>query len=150
MQKTYTQLVKYHDKFLKHGLIRFLVVGTVGFVVNFVCLTLFFHILKLPILISQLMGAEIALFFTFTGNNWWAFRGDHHHSLMQKLVRYHMSSWVGLGLNSLCVVVLVKYAGWYYGFALVVGAAIGLIWNYTLNRRVVFLHKNSPAKPEEA
>jgi len=138
MQKIYRQLLKYHDKYLKPGLIRFLFVGSVGFVVNFIGLTILFHILGIHILFSQLISAEAALIVTFFGNNYWAFSGDHHHTLKQKIIRYHATSWIGVGLNSLCVILLVHYAHWYYGLALVVGAIVGLFWNYTLNKRVIF------------
>lgn len=141
MEKAHKFLLKCHDKYLKPGMIRFLIVGGVGFVVNFIGLTILFHILNIPILVSQLLSAEVALLVTFVGNNYWSFRGDHHHTFTQKIIRYHMSGWIGLGLNSLCVVVLVKYAGWYYGLALVIGALVALTWNYTLNKKVIFLRK---------
>lgn len=147
MQKTYNLLLRYHDKYLKPGLIRFLFVGGVGFVVNFIGLTILFHMLGIPILISQLISAEVALIVTFFGNNYWAFSGDHHHTLKQKIMRYHMTAWIGVGINSLCVVLLVHYAHWYYGFALVVGAAVGLVWNYTLNKKVIFLRKTGQLEP---
>jgi putative flippase GtrA len=133
--------VKLYNKLIAIRFVRFGVVGFIGFLVNFAGLSLFYHHLKISIVISQLVSAEIALICTFVGNNYWAFKADHHHSFLQKLGRYHMTSWVGLGINSAIVVVLVRYASLYYGLALVIGAAVALVWNYTLNKRFIFITK---------
>ena len=101
-------------------------------------LALLFDILNAPILIAQIIGAETALLATFFGNNFWAFKGKHHHTFWIKLVRFHASALGGLLINSTSVVVLVKYGHLYYGAALVIGSVAGLVWNYTLYKKFVF------------
>ena len=101
-------------------------------------LAIFFDLLKAPIIIAQVIGAETALLATFVGNNFWAFKGHHHVSIKKKLLKFHASALTGLLINSSLVVVLVHYAKFYYGLALVVGSIAGLVWNYTLYKRFVF------------
>lgn len=113
-------------------------VGGLGFVVNYAMLALVYDLLGAPILIAQIIGAETALLATFVGNNFWAFIGHHHVPIRKKIVKFHASALAGLVINSTCVVVLVRYAHLYYGLALVIGSAAGLVWNYTLYKRFVF------------
>jgi len=106
-------------------------------------LALLYGTLKTPILFAQIVGAETALLATFTGNNFWAFKGHHHISFKRKLLTFHATAGIGILINSSCVVLLVRYAHIYYGLALVVGSCVGLIWNYTLNKKVVFKAKTA-------
>jgi len=110
----------------------------VGFVVNYLSLALFFDALGLPILIAQVISAELALLSTFVGNNFWAFTHHHHVSWRRKIVKFHASALAGLAINTAFVVLLVHFAHVYYGLALVVGSLAGLVWNYTLYKRFVF------------
>ncbi len=122
---------------------RFVFIGGVGFVVNYIMLALLFDLLKAPIVVAQVIGAETAVLATFLGNNFWAFKGHHHISIKKKLLKFHASAIAGLIINSLCVVLLVHYGHVYYGLALVVGSLAGLIWNYTLYKRFVFGARSS-------
>ena len=101
-------------------------------------LALIYDLIGAPILVSQVIGAETALLATFVGNNFWAFVGHHHVPIGHKLLKFHLSAFAGLAINTTFVVVLVDYAHIYYGLALVVGSAAGLIWNYTLYKHFVF------------
>jgi len=118
--------------------LRFLIVGTIGFFVNFACLFLLFDLLKFSIVISQIISAETALVATFIGNNFWAFKGHLHHRLPKKFAKYQITALMGIGINSTTVIVLVSQFDVFYGLALAVGSIAGLIWNYTANRHVVF------------
>lgn len=132
-----------YNKLFAHDITRFVFVGGVGFVVNFLMLALLYDVFNLPISVSQIIGAETALLATFVGNNFWAFVGHHHISVKKKLIKFHATAGIGILINSGCVIALVKYAHFYYGLALVVGSLAGLAWNYTMNKKVIF--KVSPA-----
>lgn len=118
--------------------VRFIAVGGLGFIVNFLSLALLFDLLKLPIIVAQVAGAELAVLSTFMGNNFWAFRGHDHIPLVRKLLRFHASAATGILVNSLVVVLLVQLLHVYYGLALAAGSAGGLVCNYVLYRRFVF------------
>ncbi|HEV2402965.1 MAG TPA: GtrA family protein [Candidatus Saccharimonadales bacterium] len=144
MKKTYTLFVATYYKLIAYDKIRFLIVGGIGFVVNYAALTLLFHILKLPITFAQILAAETAILSTFAGNNFWAFTHHQHISFKKKIIRFHVSSAAGQIINSSCVILLVYFIHLYYGLALVVGSLAGLVWNYTLYKRFVF--KVQPAR----
>lgn len=134
----YPKLVKSYYKLISYNKIRFIIVGGGGFIVNYIGLATLYDLLKIPIVVSTILAAEVALLATFVGNNNWAFHYDHHHSLGNKLLRYHAGAAVGITINDLLVILLVHYAHIYYGLALVVGSATALIWNYTIYKRIVF------------
>jgi putative flippase GtrA len=129
---------KLYHRLFAHDFVRFVVIGGVGFVVNYVVLAVLYDGLGISITVSQIIGAEIALLSTFTGNNFWAFRHHHHIPVRKKLITYHGTAGTGILITSSLVIVLVKYAGFYYGLALAISACIGMVWNYTFNKLVVF------------
>lgn len=139
-------MVKSYYKITAHDKIRFLIVGGLGFIVNYIALTLFYHLIGFPILIAQIIGSELALLSTFVGNNFWAFTHHDHISFRRKFITYHASALVGLLVNDLVVAGLVHFLHIYYGLALVAGTLAGLVWNYTLYKRIVF--KTKSLKPE--
>ena len=122
--------------------IRFIVIGGIGFVINYLMLTILFSILRLPILVAQVISAETALLITFLGNNFWTFTHHGDKPLYLKLVKFHLSAIGGLIINSSIVVVLVHYSHVYYGISLIIGSIAGLVWNYTLYKKFVFKQSN--------
>jgi putative flippase GtrA len=139
--QTPSLISKAYYRLFSHDFTRFAAVGAIGFIVNYAMLTLLYSVLKLPILLSQLLSAEVALLCTFTGNNFWAFTGHKHLSIKKKLLKYHLTSGIGILISTGVVTGLVKYAHLYYGVALVIGSALALIWNYTVNRKFIFKHQ---------
>src|ERR1700722_1429040 len=129
---------KAYYKLLSHKMMRFIVIGGIGFVINFIFLTVLYHWLKIPAFFSQLLSAEVALLATFVGNNFWTFSGHHHISIKKKLIKYHITSGAGLLLNTTTFTLLLHYPHLYYGLALIGGTAVGLVWNYTLYTKVIF------------
>jgi len=118
-------------------------IGGIGFVVNYLLLLVLFDWLGMPILFSQLIGAELALLSTFVGNNFWSFTHHHHISLKRKFITYHGTAGAGILITSSTIILLVQFAELYYGLALVIAASIGMVWNYIWNKKVVFKRHRS-------
>lgn len=134
-------ITKAYYKLISYDKIRFIVIGGVGFIVNYLGLALFFQYLTVPIVAAQVISAELAILATFIGNNLWTFKGHKQIPLVHKLIKFHISATAGFLINSGFVIVLVNYAHLYYGLSLIVGSLAGLIWNYTLYKRFVFSKK---------
>jgi putative flippase GtrA len=131
-------LVKSYYNLISSDKIRFLVIGGVGFVINYVLLAITYSGLHLPIHLAQIISTELALVSTFIGNNYWAFKGHHHISIHKKFLKFQTSALAGLLVNYACQVILVHYAHMYYGLALAIGTLAGLIWNYFFYKKFVF------------
>lgn len=136
--KIHPSLVKSYYSLFSRDVVRFVVVGGFGFIVNYVVLTILISGLGLPTLAAQIISTEIALLATFIGNNYWAFKGHEHIPVFHKLVKFHMSAGIGLVINVSAQALLVSYGHIHYGIALVGGTLAGLVWNYTLNKKFVF------------
>src|SRR3990172_9040991 len=95
----------------KIDFVRFCIVGTLGFIINFSLLTVFFKVLGFHIFVSQLLSSEIALF-----NN--------------LLIQFHMSSWSAILGSAAIVTLSVRVFHLHYLVALVIASAVGLMWNF--------------------
>ncbi|MDO8451499.1 MAG: glycosyltransferase family 2 protein [bacterium] len=125
---------------------KFLVVGTIGFIINTVILELSVSFGVHPA-VGSVFGAELAIISNFILNNRWTFRTrpipkgkagakffQFNASSLGALVIQGVSVWAGTrvwGLGS-------------YRVFYVLGVGIGLIWNYTMYSRVIW-KKSEPA-----
>lgn len=125
-------------KLIAHSFIRFLIVGTIGFIVNFLVLSLTFKVLDLPIWFAQLLSAEISLITTFFGNNYWSYKGHDHIHMGRKFITFQLTATTGLLINTFIVSVLVTHAHMFYGLALAFGSIASLLWNHNANKHFVF------------
>lgn len=136
--KTRAKLAAGYGYGIRYEKVRFLIVGSVGFVVNYVALAVLYDLLNMPIIVAQIIGAESAVLTSFAGNYLWTFSGHQNNPMWKKMIRFHISALTGLAINSTTVVLLVQFTGLHYGLALVIGSVTGLVWNYSLYKRFVF------------
>ena len=119
--------------------IRFIIVGGSGFIINTIILTLLYRVGHLPLVVSQLIGAETALISNFTLHNIWTYKNSlGNSSWLRKLIIFHGSSWSGILITTSILLALVNYLHINYLIGLVVASAITMLWNYTWTRFVIF------------
>lgn len=128
-------------KMVRHGPFgKFLVVGTVGFVINTIGLELFVY-LGLNPAISAAIGAEMAIISNFIFNNGWTFahRKIDSRKLWLKFLQFNATSSGAIAIQWITITAgtLVVGEAWYRIFYLF-GVGIGLIWNYTMYSRVIW------------
>ncbi|HXS14647.1 MAG TPA: glycosyltransferase family 2 protein [Candidatus Saccharimonadales bacterium] len=78
---------------------KFLVVGGLGFVINFVVLWFFHNVYKMDPFFANLIGAALAIFSNFNFNNLWTFKEQKIHGIVQylwKLVQFYATSAFGV------------------------------------------------------
>lgn len=119
---------------------KFAVVGTIGFVLNTIVLEAMVRAGAHPAMGSAL-GAETAIISNFLLNNSWTFRGRkvHGFQMIPKFLQFNATSvgailiqagtvWTGTHLFG------VSLYRWFY----VLGVGIGLLWNYTMYKHVIW------------
>ncbi|SRR6266496_1539921 len=115
---------------LRHDFIRFCVVGGLGFLINLFMLTLTFRMLRLPIILAQLISAEVAYVSNFFFHHTWTYAQRSDKTKRQLLVQFHLSSWTGLLLSTLIVYAMVEILRQNYVIGLVIASVVVLFWNY--------------------
>ncbi len=130
-------------KVLSIDFVRFCLVGTTGFLINLVLLTLLYKILGLPVIIAQLISAEIALFSNFILHHNWTYKHRKtKKSIKTLLIQFHMSSWVAIVGSALLVSFGIGVMNLSYIFALVVSSSIALLWNFLWSKLVIWKHQH--------
>lgn len=126
------------NKALEIDMIRFMIVGGLGFIINLTVLYVVHGVSGLSIAISQIIGAETAILSNFYWHSRWTYKEAAEKPLPTRLLQFHASAWVGSGITSAVVIVLVKQFNVFYPAALVIGSLSGLLWNYLWTKHVIF------------
>ncbi len=144
------------DKFAQSKLIRFGAVGGAGFFVNEAALVVAKMLLHLDDHAAWLFGFAVAVTFTWWGNRTFTFH-EHksigHTGMLGEWARFVATNSLGAVANFAVYAALVGYAPWPLNvpyIALFVGVLVGLIFNFTLSKKLVFRPKTvtpPPARP---
>lgn len=126
---------------LQIDFVRFCIVGSSGFVLNFTLLSLLYKFAGLPIFLAQLISAEIALFSNFLLHNNWTYKLKMVNKPLPDLLwQFHVVSWVAIVGSALIVGATVKYLHFNYALALIISSATALFWNFLWTKFVVWKH----------
>lgn len=132
-------------RLLKTDFVRFCIVGSFGFLVNLVFLTLFYRVFGITVFLAQLMGAEAALLSNLIWHHKWTY--NHHKfkkSLSEIIIQFHLSSWTAIVGSAVFVSLAVSYLNMAYGLALAIASLLSLTWNYLWCKLVVWRHNDEP------
>ncbi|MDP1721746.1 MAG: glycosyltransferase family 2 protein [Candidatus Gottesmanbacteria bacterium] len=119
---------------------KFLVVGSIGFIINTAMLEVFVHFGFHPVIGSS-FGAEFAIISNFILNNSWTFgsRKVRGFDAIRKFLQFNATSFGAVLIQSGAVatgsmVFGVSFYRWFY----LIGVGIGLLWNYTMYSKVIW------------
>jgi putative flippase GtrA len=127
--------------------IKFAVVGTIGFVVDFGTLSLLIEVFGLPTLLANTFSFSAAVTSNFLWNRYWTYPDSRSKGLMAQLGQFTLVNVVGLGINSFILWALepafnflletthlTLLAGRGYIPAKMVATITVLFWNFFINR----------------
>ena len=127
-------------------LIKVMVVGAIGTIIQLSFFNLFRSLLALSLSLAQNLSIEIAIVSNFVINNLWTFN-DHQFSLkeIKKLVvgffKFNLTSLGSILIQNLVLISGVSLLGRSFFIEnglIIVGILIGLIWNYIMYTKVVW------------
>ena len=124
---------------------KFLVVGTIGFVVDFGTLTLLKELFQMPTLIANTISFTMAVISNFTLNRYWTYPDSREKKLSSQLGQFAVVSIIGLVLNNTLLWLLETpfdslletigiFVGKGYIPAKMVATIVVLFWNFFVNR----------------
>lgn len=124
--------------------VKFGIIGGVGFVCNFAVLKLGINYAGLNKILAEIVAALVALQVTFFLHDRWTYRIDktihkYHLNFSQRYRAYLVSNSFG----SLLTVVFFALFSIFLGHfpALALAAVAGLIWNFLINKTIIWHHK---------
>ncbi len=128
---------------------RFCLVGALGFLINLVLLDILYKWLHSPLILSQIVASEIALFSNFMFHHRWTYKAHHVRKTITKLiVQFHLTSWVAVVGSTILVTVGVTVFKLDSSVSLVIASAIALFWNFAWSKFVIW--RKVPDKAEQA
>ena len=127
--------------------LKFAVVGTIGFIVDFGLLYILKEFVGLPTIIANTFSFCAAVVSNFTLNRYWTYPDSRSKKLSAQLIQFTLVSLIGLLINDIIVVLLehpfqslldtgftfLPIAG--YIPAKIVATVVVLFWNFFINRR---------------
>ena len=125
---------------LRQQLIRFALVGTLGFLVDAAIFSSLFFLLALPLMYARIIAFVVSATVTWYGNRTVTFASADGHRVKQWLtfmVGASFSALPNLGVFKLCTYWLGE-EGFFAMVALVAGIGAGMVSNYLISRNLVF------------
>lgn len=116
--------------------IKFCLVGGSGVLVNMGLLWLLTEAAGLPYLLSSAISIETAIISNFTLNDFFTFpdrRSPTIRSSLNRLLKFNLVCLGGLAINLGVLWLLTDIFGVYYLISNLVGIAVAVLWNYTIN-----------------
>jgi putative flippase GtrA len=129
---------------LAHPVMRFAMVGGVGFIVDTTVLAFNTHVLHLPFLLARAISISIAMVFTYLGNRNLTFADRRAHgarAILREWLTFVAANSFGALVNygvSVLVVYLLPAPLNDPFIGLVCGVAVGMVLNFTLSKKLVF------------
>lgn len=136
---------------------KFLVVGGLGFVINFLVLRFFHDVYRWDPFFANLVGAAVAIFSNFNFNNLWTFKDSKIHGIgnyLWKMLQFYATSVFGVVfIQSGTIFIGDRIIGpdvtfhlgflnvRYYLIYFVIGTFLLLIWNYTIYNKFIWKKK---------
>jgi putative flippase GtrA len=124
---------------------KFLVVGTIGFVVDFGTLTLLKELTPLPTVVANTISFSAAVVSNFTLNRYWTYPDSRSKSIMSQLGQFTLVNLIGLVINNTILLLLepvfdtmivtfsdLPVRG--YIPAKMIATVVVLFWNFFVNR----------------
>lgn len=124
---------------------KFLIVGTIGFVVDFGTLTLLKEIFHFPTLVANTCSFSAAVVSNFTFNRYWTYPDSRTKSLTSQLGQFALVNVIGLIINNTLLFLLESpfdslmsainlLGGRGYIPAKAIATIVVLFWNFFVNR----------------
>jgi putative flippase GtrA len=125
--------------------LKFMVVGTIGFVVDFGTLNLLHLVFGLPVLTSNAISFSLAVLSNFAWNRLWTYPESRSKPVSGQLPQFALVNVVGLGINTVVLwaltppfTAMVGELG--YNIAKGIATIIVLFWNFFVNRYWTYKH----------
>lgn len=123
---------------------KFGIIGGVGFISNYLILKLCTDMFSLNRITGELLAAAVALQVTFILHDRWTYKIDEtQHVYQLSFGKRYRAYVISNSFGSLLTVLLFALFSLFFGHfvALALAACGGLVWNFLVNKAVIWHHK---------
>lgn len=117
---------------------KFIVVGSVGLIVNQGLLFLMRDFAGARLLVASPISIFASMIVTFFLNEMWTWHDRGAGPVKSRIALYFPINLVGLLINFGVLTFLVNHAGWHYLLANLAGAGLAAVWNFVLNNMITW------------
>lgn len=128
-----------HEK-LCIQIFKFIIVGGIATIIDFVFLYLFKEFLHFPVVLSNTLSFSISVIYNYIASVQWVFEVDHEKDQKRQFVLFIILSVIGLFLNDFIMWLCIKLMAIYYLLAKVIATIIVMVFNFVT--RKIFLEKH--------
>ncbi len=150
----------------KARLLRFLLVGGIGYLVNQLVLYLIydgpftlglpakgddwttplFYIRDLRLLVASVAAVEAAILSNFLWHNFWTFSGASGQRIYYRFLKFNITSLGSPAISLLMTNTLTPYLGVHYLIANSIGILLGTTWNWLWASKVIWRRPPAPKR----
>lgn len=113
--------------------IRFLIVGTTGFLINWTAFSILFSTTNLMEWVIIAAATETSILWNFFWHNKWTFRDRRQLSIHQRITRYHYTALGGLLITYVTYYALTRLTSFPELFSYPLAIAAATTWNFTIS-----------------
>jgi len=136
--KLIDKLVKNKTDDFKIQFARYLIVGGIAFLFDFLTLFFFTEIIILHYLISNILGFIVGLVINYSLSISWVFNKRTLGSKSAEFTVFAIIGIIGLALNELFLWIFTDAFGVYYLISKLIATLLVLIWNFVSRRFILF------------
>jgi len=114
---------------------KFIIVGGISTIIDFVCLIIFKEVLKLNVLLSNTLAFSISVIYNYWASLKFVFKVDKTKSKRKNFIIFMIFSIIGLLLNNIVVFLGIDILNIHYIFAKVFATIVVMIFNFVTRKK---------------
>ena len=119
---------------LINKIIRFIIVGGIATIIDFVFLYIFKEIFNFNVIIANTLSFIISVTYNYIASVTWVFDVNINKNKKMQFILFIIFSVIGLIINNLILYVLTSIIGIYYLISKVIATAIVMVFNFVTRK----------------
>ena len=118
---------------------KFIVVGGIATVIDWIIYFVLYHFIKIPPLIANILSFSVSVVYNYWASCKYVFKVTKDKSKFRLFIEFIIFALIGLGMNELIIFGLYNKAGWNAMLVKVIATIIVMIFNFVTRKK--FLEK---------
>jgi putative flippase GtrA len=124
-------------------LFRYLWVGGISFIIDYISLFIFTEYLHINYLISAAIAFILGLTTNYQLSTIWVFNNSRLNNKFTEFTIFSIIGIIGLGLNEIIIYICSEYLNLYYMISKLISTAVVFFWNFMGRKYILFTNYNS-------